>query len=121
MGPVSPFVAVRGSEARQGLTALQRLKRIGAKIVASVNSRVVRPCKQHGGNRYAQRFADQTSHVRERIGRKARGYGAWCGERSHRGGSGGMDHTIDIAIVDAVKDGVVSLQTTAEETVRRWH
>jgi hypothetical protein len=32
-----------------------------------------------------------------------------------------MDHTIDIAIVDAVKDGVVSLQTTAEETVRRWH
>ena len=35
--------------------------------------------------------------------------------------SGGMDHLIDIAMVDAVKDGAVCLTKTAEETVRTWH
>jgi hypothetical protein len=35
--------------------------------------------------------------------------------------SGGMDHTIDIASVDAIADGAVRLQKTAEETVRTWH
>jgi hypothetical protein len=35
--------------------------------------------------------------------------------------SGGMDHTIDIATVDAVRGDVVHLRKTAEETVRTWH
>jgi hypothetical protein len=35
--------------------------------------------------------------------------------------SGGIDHTIDIAIVDAVTDGLVRLQATTAETVRSWH
>jgi hypothetical protein len=35
--------------------------------------------------------------------------------------SGGMDHYIEIAAVDAVKDESVTLSKTAEETVRTWH
>jgi hypothetical protein len=35
--------------------------------------------------------------------------------------SGGMDHFIDIASVDAVEGQKVTLKTSAEETVRTWH
>ena len=35
--------------------------------------------------------------------------------------SGGMDHVIDIGLVDAVKDQTVCLSETAEETLRTWH
>jgi hypothetical protein len=35
--------------------------------------------------------------------------------------SGGMYHYIDIAVVDAVKDGAVCLTQSAEETTRTWH
>ena len=35
--------------------------------------------------------------------------------------SGGMDHEIDIEMVDAVKDQTVRLSKTADETVRTWH
>jgi len=35
--------------------------------------------------------------------------------------SGGMDHDIDIALVDAIEDDVIRLRNTAEETVRTWH
>ena len=35
--------------------------------------------------------------------------------------SGGMDHYIDIATVDAVEDDGITLSTTADETVRTWH
>jgi hypothetical protein len=35
--------------------------------------------------------------------------------------SGGMDHFIDIAAVDAVEGQKVTLKTSAEETVRTWH
>ena len=35
--------------------------------------------------------------------------------------SGGMDHDIDIAMVDAIKNDTVRLRKTAEETVRTWH
>ena len=35
--------------------------------------------------------------------------------------SGGMDHEIDIEMVDAVKDQMVRLSKTADETVRTWH
>ena len=35
--------------------------------------------------------------------------------------SGGMDHYIDIATVDAVEDDGITLSTTADETVRIWH
>jgi hypothetical protein len=35
--------------------------------------------------------------------------------------SGGMDHFIDIATVDAVDGEKISLKTSAEEAVRRWH
>ena len=35
--------------------------------------------------------------------------------------SGGMDHTIDIATVDAITDDVVRLRKTAEEIVGTWH
>ena len=35
--------------------------------------------------------------------------------------SGGMDHAIDIALVDAVDKDIVRLRKTAEETVRAWH
>jgi hypothetical protein len=35
--------------------------------------------------------------------------------------SGGMDHEIDIAMIDTVKDQMVRLRKTAEETVRTWH
>jgi hypothetical protein len=35
--------------------------------------------------------------------------------------SGGMDHFIDIAVVDAVEGEKVTLKTSAEETVRTWH
>ena len=35
--------------------------------------------------------------------------------------SGGMDHFIDIASVDAVEGEKVTLKKTAEETVRTWH
>jgi hypothetical protein len=35
--------------------------------------------------------------------------------------SGGMEHTIDVASVDAVADGVVRLRMPAAEAVRPWH
>ena len=35
--------------------------------------------------------------------------------------SGGMDHDIDIAMVDAIKNDTVRLLKTAEETIRIWH
>jgi len=35
--------------------------------------------------------------------------------------SGGMDHDIDIALVDAIENDAVRLRKTAEETVRTWH
>jgi hypothetical protein len=35
--------------------------------------------------------------------------------------SGGMEHTIDIATVDAIEDGVVRLRMPAAEAVRPWH
>ena len=35
--------------------------------------------------------------------------------------SGGMYHYIDIAVVDAVRDGAVCLTQSAEETTRTWH
>ena len=35
--------------------------------------------------------------------------------------SGGMDHYIDLATVDAIDGDRVTLSKTAEETVRMWH
>jgi hypothetical protein len=35
--------------------------------------------------------------------------------------SGGIDHEIDLATVDTIKDGRVHLRGTAAETVRTWH
>ena len=35
--------------------------------------------------------------------------------------SGGMDHYIDIATVNAIEGERVTLKKTAEETVRTWH
>jgi len=35
--------------------------------------------------------------------------------------SGGMDHYIDVAAVNAVQGERVTLSKTAEETVRTWH
>ena len=35
--------------------------------------------------------------------------------------SGGIDHVIDIAMVDAIENDAVRLRKTAEETVRTWH
>jgi hypothetical protein len=35
--------------------------------------------------------------------------------------SGGMDHYIDIATVDAIEGDRVTLSSTAEEAVRTWH
>ena len=35
--------------------------------------------------------------------------------------SGGMDHVIDIAMVDAIENNAIRLRKTAEETVRTWH
>jgi hypothetical protein len=35
--------------------------------------------------------------------------------------SGGMYHYIDLAVVDTIKDGVVCLSKSAEETTRAWH
>jgi len=35
--------------------------------------------------------------------------------------SGGIEHTIDVADVEAITDDVVRLRKTADETVRPWH
>ena len=35
--------------------------------------------------------------------------------------SGGMDHDIDIDVVDGVEDHTVRLRKTTEEIVRAWH
>jgi hypothetical protein len=35
--------------------------------------------------------------------------------------SGGIDHVIDVALVDAVQNRIVRLRTTAAEAVRAWH
>ena len=35
--------------------------------------------------------------------------------------SGGMEHDIDIGMVEAVEDDAILLSTTAEEAVRTWH
>jgi hypothetical protein len=35
--------------------------------------------------------------------------------------SGGMDHDIDMAMVDAIENDAVRLLKTAKETVQIWH
>jgi hypothetical protein len=35
--------------------------------------------------------------------------------------SGGMEHDIDIGMVDAVENDAVRLRSTAEQAVRIWH
>jgi hypothetical protein len=35
--------------------------------------------------------------------------------------SGGMDHDIDLAMIDTVENDTVRLRKTAEETVKAWH
>jgi hypothetical protein len=35
--------------------------------------------------------------------------------------SGGIDHDIDIAMVDAIENDAVRLRKTAAKTVRTWH
>jgi hypothetical protein len=35
--------------------------------------------------------------------------------------SGGMEHYIDFAMVDAIKNGGIALSKTADEAVRTWH
>jgi hypothetical protein len=35
--------------------------------------------------------------------------------------SGGMLHTIELDVVDEVKEGVVHLKQTAQEATRPWH
>jgi len=35
--------------------------------------------------------------------------------------SGGMYHDLDVGMIEKVKDGVVWLSTTAEQTTRSWH
>jgi hypothetical protein len=35
--------------------------------------------------------------------------------------SGGIDHEIDLSMVDAVENDTVRLRKTAEETVKAWH
>ena len=35
--------------------------------------------------------------------------------------SGGMEHDIDIGMVDAVENDAVRLRSTAEQAVRTWH
>lgn len=35
--------------------------------------------------------------------------------------SGGMDHDIDVAMVDVIENDAVRLQKTAEEVIRAWH
>jgi hypothetical protein len=35
--------------------------------------------------------------------------------------SGGMDHYIDVATVEAIKDDTITLSKTAEKTMRTWH
>jgi len=35
--------------------------------------------------------------------------------------SGGMDHDIDMEMVDSIQDQVVRLKQTANEVVRVWH
>jgi hypothetical protein len=35
--------------------------------------------------------------------------------------SGGMDHDLDIEMIEAIKGDIVQLRKTAQETVRTWH
>jgi hypothetical protein len=35
--------------------------------------------------------------------------------------SGGMDHDIDMAMIDAVEKGMIRLRQTADEAVKAWH
>ena len=35
--------------------------------------------------------------------------------------SGGMDHDIDVAMVDVIENDAIRLQKTAEEVIRAWH
>jgi hypothetical protein len=35
--------------------------------------------------------------------------------------SGGMDHELDLSMVDAVENDTVRLRKTAEEAVKAWH
>jgi len=35
--------------------------------------------------------------------------------------SGGMDHDIDMTMIDAVEKGMIRLRKTAEEAVKAWH
>jgi hypothetical protein len=35
--------------------------------------------------------------------------------------SGGIDHEIDLSMVNALEDDTVRLRKTAEETVKAWH
>src|SRR5215831_474046 len=68
----------------------------------------------------------KASHIKERMevkGSDGKHVGTVLGveERRVRLASGGMDHYIDIAMVDVIKDGRLFLTKTAQETVRMWH
>jgi len=68
----------------------------------------------------------KASHIKENMevkGSDGKHVGTVLGveERRVKLASGGMDHYIEMAMVDAIKDGTLFLTKTAQETVRTWH
>jgi len=68
----------------------------------------------------------KASHIKENMevkGSDGKHVGTVLGveERRVKLASGGMDHYIEMAMVDAIKDGALFLTKTAQETVRTWH
>ena len=47
--------------------------------------------------------------------------GAWRRERGLKVASGGIDHEIDLAMVDAVDGDTIRLRKTAKEAAQAWH
>ena len=68
----------------------------------------------------------KASHIKEHMevkGSDGKHVGTVLGveERRVKLASGGMDHYIEMVMVDAIKDGTLFLTKTAQEAVSTWH
>jgi len=67
-----------------------------------------------------------TSHIKENMaveGSDGKHVGTALGVENGRLKliSGGMDHDLDMAMVDVIENDTIRLRKTAEETVKAWH
>ena len=100
------------------------MERIGGKVVAQLPMMASLCAQQHQRQEVVAMI--NASQIKERMevkGSDGKHVGTVFGVEAGQVkiASGGMDHYIDLATVDAIDGDRVTLSKTAEETVRMWH